>query len=195
MLTLHFNYVIGEWKVKSMGIQASCTFDEKTLTALNRCMLTARTDPKKRLWTIAITYAMIAILVLIDLWWFGPNSMQSFMLTVMAILFLFILYRYFFTGKIRYRRLGSMQGIVNSYVFHQDAMEVTSNGTGYNADGEIQYCLIKKVKETSAYFFIFMNNNQAFIVDKSTITGGTADQIREYLATWVDEKKYIVCKY
>lgn len=178
-----------------MGIQASCTFDEKTLTALNRCMLTRKRDPKKRLWTIAVVYGLLGALILLELWWLGPNSMLTFMLILLIVVFLCCLYRYFWAGKVRYCRLGSMQGIVNSYVFYQDEMAVASNSTGYNADGKIQYHLIKKVKETSAYFFIFMNNNQAFIVEKSTITGGTADQIRGYLSIWVDEKKYTVCKY
>lgn len=178
-----------------MGIQASCSFDEKTLTAFNRCMMTRKGDPKKSLWSAAVIYGILIAVMLLEMWWFGAELSLQILLILLIVVLVCLFSLYFWMGKIQYRRLGSMQGLVNSYVFYQDAMEVTSDGTGYNADGRIQYHAIKKVKETRTHFFIFMNNRQAFMVDKSTITGGTADQIRGYLSVWVDEKCYTVCKY
>lgn len=47
---------------------------------------------------------------------------------------------------------------------------------------------------TSDYFFLYQNNNQVFLVDKSTIEGGRIDDIRNKLSSFVKDK-YIVCKY
>jgi hypothetical protein len=41
---------------------------------------------------------------------------------------------------------------------------------------------------------IYQTNNQVFIVDKSTVEGGTAEEIRNKLCTFVKDK-YIICKY
>ena len=48
--------------------------------------------------------------------------------------------------------------------------------------------------ETSKYFFIYPTNSQVFIVDKSTIVGGAAEDIRNKLSSFVGNK-YIICKY
>ncbi len=58
----------------------------------------------------------------------------------------------------------------------------------------MEYSLFTKVYETSDYFFLYQTNNQVFLVDKSTVEGGSVDDIRNKLSSFVKDKYYI-CKY
>ena len=59
----------------------------------------------------------------------------------------------------------------------------------------LQKCLTFGVHiKISDYFFLYQTNNQAFLVDKSTVEGGSVDDIRNKLSSFVKDKYYI-CKY
>ena len=88
-----------------------------------------------------------------------------------------------------------MQNMEQEYVFSEESFTVICLDENFKGQSERKYSVIPKVMENSKYFLIFQNGNQAFIVDKSTITGGTAEEIREKLSSFVPKKKYIVCKY
>ena len=45
-----------------------------------------------------------------------------------------------------------------------------------------------------AYFFIFHTKNQAFVVEKSTFSGGTPEELRDKLSVLLG-KKYYINKY
>ena len=78
---------------------------------------------------------------------------------------------------------------------HQDKkIDAYTKGEAYNGQAEIKYALLVKVMETSKYFFLYQNNTQVFIVDKSMIVGGTAEEIRNKLSS-VTRNRYIICKY
>ena len=87
-----------------------------------------------------------------------------------------------------------MKDIENNYLFNDNVLKVSSKSEEYSGEAEIEYSLFTKVYETSAYFFLFQTNNQAFIIDKSTIEGGSADDIRNKLTSFVKDK-YFICKY
>ena len=48
--------------------------------------------------------------------------------------------------------------------------------------------------ETKKYFFLYENKRQIFVVDKTTLENGTAEEMREKISAVIG-KKYIVCKY
>ena len=51
-----------------------------------------------------------------------------------------------------------------------------------------------KVMETEARLFLFQSKTQAYVVDKTTFEGGSAQDLRKVL-TDVLGKKYVECKY
>ena len=105
-----------------------------------------------------------------------------------------ILYMWFFYPKVRYNALAKMKQTQNEYNFTDEKIFVTTTGAEYNGEAEIEYSLFVKVYETTKYLFLYQTNNQVFIVDKSTIEGGTVEKIRNKLSSFVKDK-YIICKY
>ena len=84
--------------------------------------------------------------------------------------------------------------ICDIYVFGEDGIKANARGAGIETGGEMAYTTFMRVIESSRYFFIFQSKNQAFLVDKSTIEGGTAEQIRSRLSA-VEGIKYTLCNY
>ena len=54
---------------------------------------------------------------------------------------------------------------------------------------ELQFCPTSSKKRKAS-----QTNIQVFVVDKSTIEGGTVEEIRNKLSAFVKDK-YILCKY
>lgn len=87
-----------------------------------------------------------------------------------------------------------MQNVENEYMFSDNVLKVFSKSQEYNGEAQIEYSFFVKVYETTKYLFLYETNNQVFVVDKSTIEGGTVEDIRNKLSTFVKDK-YITCKY
>ena len=134
---------------------------------------------------------VIAILEIIIL----EMGMPLILVVIAAvIIMLWNAYMWFFYPKVRYNALAKMKNTQNEYVFTDEKIFVISTGAEYNGEAEIEYSLFVKVYETSKYLFLYQTNNQVFIVDKSTVEGGTVEEIRNKLSTFV-KAKYITCKY
>ena len=86
-----------------------------------------------------------------------------------------------------------MQNLENEFTFCDDFIKSSSKCENYQDSVEIKYALLVKVMETKEYFFLYQQANQAYIVDKSTMTEEDAVLVQEKLKENV--KKYIVCKY
>ncbi len=177
-----------------MEIKAKCKYDFESVKALAHLAMYKKADPKKRLifWTIAY-----AILIAFIVWEIVVFDMDTTLLVLLAcgisILLLTYLW-YFIIPKIQYKSLAKIRGIENEYVFCDTFLKVSTKNNEYNGESEIEYSYFVKAYETTKYFFLFQTNNQAFLVDKNTIEGGTAEEIRNKLSGLL-KNKYIVCKY
>ena len=101
-------------------------------------------------------------------------------------------YIYWGVPKMRYKALGKLQNLENEYIFGDETIKIINKSEEFNAEGEIKYSLIPKVMETPKYIFIYQNMRSVYIIEKSTITNGTIEDIRAKLAQYVPQKKYII---
>ena len=101
---------------------------------------------------------------------------------------------YFTLPRIRYNALANFKEAENAYVFCDDFLKVSTAGREYSGEAKIEYSFLVKAYETSKYFFLYQTKDQIYIVDKSTIEGGTAEDIRSKLSA-VLKDKYFICKY
>ena len=176
-----------------MEMKAKCVFDYKSIKALTYTTIYKRDNPKAAFYFLNILTA-IMILAIIWLMQFSVDSKAISLLILYVFIFLFNCFLYVVFPKVQYRALDKMKGVENEYTFCDDGISITSKHELYNGAAELKYAMIPKVMETSEYLFIYQSKNQVFIVDKSTITGGSIEQIRQKLIPHV-KKKYIVCKY
>ena len=176
-----------------MEIRAKSKFDFDTIKALIYLSLYKKANPKKRFIIHTGVSVFLALVIALEMIVFSDTNLLFFFCLIIFIL-LIQCFMYFILPRIRYNAMLKMKGIENEFLFMDDGVRISSKSEDYNGEGEIKYAMLYKVYETSDYFFLFQNKNQAFIVDKSTIESGYAGDIRNKLIS-ILQKKYIICKY
>ena len=96
--------------------------------------------------------------------------------------------------KIQYNATAKLSDIHNSYIFKDDEFHIFSSKEGYSGAGSLKYNMIFRVMETKEFLFIFQNKSQVYVVDKSTIEGGSWIDVRNKIEPLLG-KKYIICRY
>lgn len=78
------------------------------------------------------------------------------------------------------------------YYFEKDGVRTsTRKGEVEVASLAIDYRMITKIVEHSHYFYVFITDTQAYIVDKNGMTEGKSDKLSEFLKTkakFIEEK-------
>ena len=177
-----------------MEIKAKCKYDFDSVKALTHLTMFKKADPKKRLIFWSSAYLILSIIIILEIVAFSMDTILLILLGV-NILFLFLIFFwYFIIPRIQYKSLAKMQNVENEYMFSDNVLKVFSKSQEYNGEAQIEYSFFVKVYETTKYLFLYETNNQVFVVDKSTIEGGTVEEIRNKLSAFVKDK-YILCKY
>ena len=177
-----------------MKIQAKCKFDFESIKALTHLSTYRKANPKKAVQLRTILYCALLFIIVAELVAFGSDLILIILIITDILAIALAAFMYFGLPRIRYNYLAKMKSAENDYIFYDDVLKVFTKSEIYNGEAEIAYSLFVKVYETSAYFFLYQTANQVFIIDKSTIEGGSAEDIRNRLSLFVKDK-YIICKY
>lgn len=177
-----------------MELKASSVYDYKAMKALVYIGLYKKRNPNRSYWFITIVaIALIAIFIL-----FRDLLLDSkFEITLVALLAFFALmnsFFHFFLPVISFRAMKKMAGIKVNFLFTDDSMSVHSESDLFEANSTIKYEVLLKAMETKARLFLFQTKSQAYVIDKSTIEAGSAEDLKNVLMPILG-KKYIVCKY
>lgn len=163
-----------------MEIKAGCIHDYKTTKAFVRAgTLKARVNSN------AFMILYLVLLGYLD-WRRGDN--YTFTLIWFGFMLLFNGYMFFVVPRIDFRRLGAMKNAKCEYVFSDNGMQITKRSEQYNGNSECAYGVIPKVLETSKYLYIFQTKNQASIVDKTTLSEGDMERLRNTLKEKISGK-------
>ena len=168
-----------------MEIRANSQYDFETIRAFTHTLYYKKREPKKSFTISMIFWGLMAVFAVFAL----PEMLLVFLVVIGVELF-----QYVILPKIQYRLLAKFKGTENEFIFGEESFRVLSHTEAYQGEAEMRYELIVKVIENSRYFFIYQTNNQVYAVDKETITGGSAEDIRKRMEPGLG-KKYIVCKY
>ena len=177
-----------------MEIKAKCKFNMDAMKALAYISVFKKRDPKKQMVIRAVVFSAALILAVLCF-----VLLQNFVLfaawLAIDVFYIFLYcFLYFVFPKKSYESLANLKEAENEYVFCDDALKVSTVGTEYHGDAKIEYSLLVKAFESSKYFFLYQTKNQILIVDKSTIEGGTAEELRNKLSA-VLRDKYSICRY
>ena len=177
-----------------MEISASCRFDFDSIKALTHLSTYKKSNPKKTMQLRAGLCSVLLFAIIVAHVLIGLHPLAIILIpTVLLVLFL-DLFMYFVLPKIQYKSLVKMRDAENDYLFCDNVLKIITRSEEYNGEAEIEYSLFVKIYETSRYFFLYQTGNQVLLIDKSTISGGSADDIRSKLSSFVPDK-YIICKY
>lgn len=177
-----------------MEIAFSTTMDKKTVKAFYRVCLYAR-NPKK---SMVIYTACLSVLAAIDLWQaytYGWPTRQIVLSVIMALAAISQPFLYYVLPEIKFRAYAKRQTPTIHFVFGDEEVQVFAETSDFEDKAKIKYAMIDRVKETKDYFYIYMSKRQAFVVDKATAVGGTAEEVRNKLMSCLENKRYKILKY
>ena len=177
-----------------MPICADCEYDFESIQALTYLSMYRKSDPKKRYMLTNICFAVLFAVILVEMILFGMDAMLILLAIAIVAFISLNLFMYLQYPKIRYRSMANLKNISNEYIFTEKSLLVTTHNSDYDGKAEIAYSLFVKAYETSRYLFLFQTNNQVYIVNKSTLIGGTIEEIRNMLCSYLNQK-YMICKY
>ena len=176
-----------------MEIKAKCKLDMDTTKALTHLWMFKKANPKKRMLTWLIVSVILVLVLVLEAIVFSDITMMK-PIWLLVVIWLLECFLYFIFPKMQYKSLSKMKNAENQYTFCDNILKTFTKSDDYTGQAEIEYSLFEKVYETSKYFFMYQTKNQVFVVDKSTIEGGTVEEIRNKLSAFVKDK-YILCKY
>lgn len=176
-----------------MEIKASSKYDWETIKKFNNFNNYARFRAVKILLLISNLVLAAEVILLCVM-----NAFTSDLIGACALMLFvdaFLLFTNHVYPKIQYNKSKLLHGTVNEFTFGADEIILEQNGENANNTSTMKYTAIWKVYEAKDAIYIYTNPHQAFIVDKSTVTGGTVADLRALLMEKVDAKKYkIKCK-
>lgn len=119
------------------------------------------------------------------------DSQMIFSGVIFVIMLMGMLFVYFCMPKISYERDKVIKEAENNFLFGEE-IEIISKNNYQTTSSTLNYNAIWRVYENKNYIYIYLEPNKAEIVDKSTVTGGTAMDLRAFLLSMVGSKKYII---
>ena len=170
-----------------MKIKASCRQDEKAVKTMAYMEIYGVKKPVRRLILRSVLSAVLLALLLLEIWLLGWNLPVVVLMALLALACFMEYWWYFVTPKRRYQALGKKQNKERSFVFRNDAVDVDDRLT-------ISYEDLYRVAETKDYIVLFRSRKKVLMVEKSTVTGGTPEQLCAKLQNILDYR-YIICKY
>ncbi len=173
-----------------MEIKASSKYDWETVKKFNRFHIFNRA----RFFNVLI---VLMELYMIFIFVFSAIS-QTFTTGLLPSFCLFLLWNaliifvYFGLPKIRYNKNRVVKNSENHFVFTENDVTETSDNGMHNGTSVVKYDAMWRVYETKGYIYLYINSNQSYIVDKSTVEGGTTEDLRMLLISKIGADKYKV---
>jgi len=189
-----------------MNIRAKIKYDFEAAKALAYVSVFKKYNPKKRF--LFLTCTRVFLLFVYALLWlcfqylevkYGvENSWELFCVFFMLFGLVLIwsgIWAYCFFPKKQYESQGHTKDRNEEYQFLDESFVNSSDGEELMERSLIRYTVLFNVYETDRYLFLFRSKTQAYLVDKRTVEGGTCEELREKLKSYVGENNYIRCNW
>lgn len=177
-----------------MEIRASSVYDLKATKAAWRANIYNKKNPETQFRRYIILAALVVTASVIYQFMVKQVVLMWVLSGLLIFFSAFLWLMYFVFPVMMFKDSQRLAEMPRNFVFREDTMSVEMSGEMYQGDSTVRYALMFKAMETGAYFFIYLTKSQLYIVDKSTLEGGSAEEIRNALSA-VLGKKYTVCDY
>ena len=181
-----------------MEIEAKSRLDIRSLQAVNGLAISGKKEPKRKIKNTLILVACCAVFLLLSemLMLATGDSLPPWIFIVMGVSVLFMLfpiYTYYIAPKRQYKKLGKQADMQSRYLFRETEMHVIVDGAdGFHAEETIPYSMLHALKETTEYFFIYIDKLRIFPIDKLSMSATEIETVRGWLSTTLP---YTLCHY
>ena len=174
-----------------MNIKETCKYTYECIRTSIYALFHSRINPRTHFLILSII--VMRCLVLEILFSFltdsGKIDIRILILGMLSLADIYLIY--FRRPQKEYQAAGELE---MQYVFEDERIIVTGERKDYKVNIELSYSMVVKAMETSKYLLVFRTKRQCYVVDKSTITNGTIDDIRGKLIPLL-KTKYKKCRY
>ena len=177
-----------------MEIKASSIHNFNTIRDFLHMGMFKKNNPKHGIILVSILYSFVILCILFSLFAFGYDLRFVILLVVSILMLVFFYTLYFIAPIVNYNSLAKMKDCKNIYIFGDEFIKSSTESPHYTDNEEIKYSLFFKAYETSKYIYLYRTKVQVYIVEKATIEGGTIEELRAKLVSYLEEN-YITCNY
>lgn len=131
---------------------------------------------------VAVTVGILVAVLLGDIYGTDGYRDTAVYLAMMALVSGLLLYMYFVIPHSRWKRVATTPKGETFLTFLDKSVHVkTFIGGERRREGAMAYTDFFRFKETKKYFFLYVAQNQALIIDKAALDGGSPAELREKL--------------
>ena len=174
-----------------MEITAFTVYDWKTVKKFNHFHNFKKNKFKKAslpIILIALVISFLGFLVcyLLD----GIDSTLITLLIVEIVGALILLFSWFIMPIISFNINKLAKNSKNEFVFKEETLVASGKTDDMSGSTEINYKKLDCIYETNEYLYVYINKNQAFIVEKASVSGGSLEELRTHLIDKMKNGKY-----
>ena len=176
-----------------MEIKASSKYDWETIKKFNR--FHNFTKNKSANIALVVMDIFCGLLFVLTYIWSALNLELIMIYLLLVFVNLVLVFAMFVLPKIQYKQNKQLHGVVNNIAFQENELLMEQCGENASGMGKFNYQALWRIYETKDSIYLYLNPRQAHIVNKSTVTGGTVEDLRMLLIAKIGAKKYkIKCK-
>ncbi len=172
-----------------MEIKASAVYSKEAIVKFSSCQIK---DNKAIVIATVVISVLCLFISIISIT--GQLYFEGILLLLLVAFFWF--YTFYLLPRINYKQNVRKFGeIKQDYIFTDKKLIATTDSCGTKGTAETEYASLIKIVETNEYWYIYLTKAQAMIVDKSTVDGGTVEDLRALLVKNIANVKYkMKCK-
>ena len=164
-----------------MEILNSTVYDKKRLVTFTRFTMLNKT----LIWIfLSVSTAVVALCYLFQLYIIERNSTISFAFYTVLALDVFYIIITFLVPAITIKKNKNLDLQVN-YVFKENSLALTAETKLGTESSELPYGNITKALEYKDNIYLYLNSNQAFLVDKAGFSGNGLDDFKALISNKV----------
>lgn len=155
-------------------------FKNKTILSKKNYNNLVKFHQKKNNWKYWLYTAIFFILLIVLISFHIVNHNYLFTIILFCFLFFFLIYRflypYYKIGK-EFKSNKIQNNLVNYYFFYDKFFKV-KNQLG---SSKIKYHKLHRVYENGNYFYLYLDDTNAFIIDKCGFTIGDSETFKKFI--------------
>ena len=160
-----------------MNIVSTTVMDEKRMARLFRHFWSKRIA----IWIllgIATVFSLLSIVITVFSEEFEAQKLMS---PIIIILMDAIVPLYCFGITPLTAKKNPLMGSTYTLEFVEENVKTNIASSSMNSTGELEYSMIIKADENKSDMYLYISKNQAYIVDKSKLVGGTSEELKAFL--------------
>ncbi len=168
-----------------MEIHATTTYNEDIYHELAQLAINSRKNVH------IILYILIFLLIFFQIYLVQEHNLPvSDLISTIFVALIYTIFMFIVIPKRWLKLHKAKPDQVDSYTFSDSKIFIKSYSSASSINGTFNYSAINKVVEQENYIFIYIEKTRVLVIDKSTITGGTVENIRNVIISYIGINNY-----